>query len=297
MRYLKKVVTVFSVLTVFVVLLPLTTMTLLSFLGFRLEHEVGVYFVTSGTIPLIMLLGTATYLLVGFVISGVSLSTYLWLNPRSREIERFRSQLGDLMSVFISQAMAGSPIIEALKKTAEFVGPPASRYLETYVYLVTIGEDPLRAEAIVTRGLPKEVKLVFASVSQAMKSGGRYLEVLSQAEKYLRQLITLTDLRKNKLSEYKLVLVLSVVAYAFSAIVTLKLVTSMGASVKGIPLITGQININLLKSAYYISTLILTGITSVIISKAVEGHVIKSLKYTSMLTLLVTAMFVASELV
>lgn len=297
MRYLKKVVTVFSVLTVFVVLLPLTTMTLLSFLGFRLEHEVGVYFVTSGTIPLIMLLGTATYLLVGFVISGVSLSTYLWLNPRSREIERFRSQLGDLMSVFISQAMAGSPIIEALKKTAEFVGPPASRYLETYVYLVTIGEDPLRAEAIVTRGLPKEVKLVFASVSQAMKSGGRYLEVLSQAEKYLRQLITLTDLRKNKLSEYKLVLVLSVVAYAFSAIVTLKLVTSMGASVKGIPLITGQININLLKSAYYISTLILTGITSVIISKAVEGHVIKSLKYTSMLTLLVTAMFVVSELV
>lgn len=297
MSYLKRIIVVSLVLIVFVVLLPLATLTLLSFLGFTLEQEVRVGFITSDTIPLITLSGSTTYLLIGFIISGMTLSIYLWLNPRWEKIERLRSQLGDLISIFMSQTMAGLPIVDALKKTAEFVGPPASKYLETYAYLISSGEDPLRAEAVVTQGLPREVRLAFASVSQAVKSGGRYLEVLSQGEKYLRQLIKLTDLKKSKLSEYKLVLVLSIIAYAFSAIITLKLVASMGGGAKGIPIIAGQVNINLLKSAYYVSSLILTGITSVVMSKAIEGYIIKSLKYISMLTLLVTAMFVASELI
>ncbi|MEM4967289.1 MAG: hypothetical protein QXG13_03580, partial [Zestosphaera sp.] len=79
--------------------------------------------------------------------------------------------------------------------------------------------------------------------------------------------------------------------------VTLKLVVSMSASVRGIPIFVGQVNINLLKSAYYVSALILTGITSVIMSKAIEGYAIKSLKYISILTLVVTAMFLVSELI
>lgn len=296
MSYLKRLAVVFLVLIIFMVLLPLTTLTLTRSLGFVFD-EIKIDFIISNTIPLLMLSGNTTYLLIGFSISGIALAIYSWFNPKSREIEKFRSQLGDLVSVFMSHAMAGVPIIDALKKTAEFVGPPASEYIETYAYLISSGEDPLRAEVIVTRGLPKEIRLVFTSISQAMKSGGRYLEVLSQGEKYLRQLIKLTDLRKSRLSEYKLVLVLSVIAYAFSATVTLKLVASMGASVKGIPIFAGQVNINLLKSAYYVSALILTGITSVIMSKAIEGYAVKSLKYVSILTLIVTAMFVASELV
>ncbi len=296
MNYLKRSIIVFLVLTVFLVLLPLATLTLFSSLGFVFE-EVKVDFTISNTIPLLMLSGNTTYLLIGLSISGIALSAYSWFSPRSREIEKFRSQLGDLVSVFMSHAMAGVPIIDALKRTADFVGPPASEYLETYAHLVSSGEDPLKAETIVTRGLPKEIRLVFASISQAMKSGGRYLEVLSQGEKYLRQLIKLTDLRKSRLSEYKLVLVLSVIAYAFSAIVTLKLVVSMSASVRGVPIFVGQVNINLLKSAYYVSALILTGITSVIMSKAIEGYAIKSLKYISILTLVVTAMFLVSELI
>ncbi|MFN3267997.1 MAG: type II secretion system F family protein [Zestosphaera sp.] len=296
MSYLRRATIVFFVLTIFVVILPLVILSLLSSFGFVLG-EVKIDLTISGAIPLLMLSGTTTYLLIGFSISGVALSAYFWFNPRLRIIEKFRSQLGDLVSVFMSHAMAGVPIIDALRKTAEFVGSPASEYLETYAYLVSSGEDPLRAEAIVTRGLPKEVKLVFTSISQAVKSGGRYLEVLSQGEKYLRQLIKLSELRKSKLSEYKLILVLSVIAYAFSAIVTLKLIASMGASVRGVPIFAGQVNMDLLKSAYYVSSIILTGITSVIMSKAIEGYAVKSLKYVSILTLVVTTMFVVSEFI
>lgn len=296
MNHLKRFIISFLVLILFVTLLPLATLALLGSLGFVFE-EVRIDFTISNTIPLLVLSSNTTYLLIGFSISGVALVIYSWFNPKLREIERLRNQLGDLVSVFMFHVMAGVPIIDALKKTAEFVGPPASGYLETYAYLVSGGEDPLRAEAIVTRGLPKEVRLVFASISQAMKSGGRYLEVLSQGEKYLRQLIRLTDLRKSRLSEYKLVLILSVMAYTFSAIVTLKLVASMGAGSKGMPIFVGQVNIDLLKSAYYVSALILTCITSLIMSKAIEGYALKSLKYISALTLVVTAMFIASELI
>jgi len=294
---LKRIIIAFSTLLTFTTLLPLTTLEILRILGLTLDQEVGVYFTVSGTVPLIILSGNATYLFTGFIISGLTLSAYLLINPRLKEVEKLRNQLGDLMSVFRSHAMAGVPIIDSLKKTAELVGPPASKYLETYAHLVSIGEDPLRAETIVTHGLPKEVRLVFASITQAMKSGGRYLEVLSQGEEYLRQLTRLNDVRKSRLSEYKLILALSVVAYVFASIVTLKLVTSMGAGIKGMSILTTPTDIGMLKSAYYISALTLTGITSIIMSKAIEGYVAKSLKYVAVFTLIITAMFVGSELI
>ncbi|MEO3992941.1 MAG: hypothetical protein QN229_01320 [Desulfurococcaceae archaeon TW002] len=120
---------------------------------------------------------------------------------------------------------------------------------------------------------------------------------MSQDEKYLRELTKLGGLRKSKLYEYKLVLVLSVIAYAFSAVVTLKLIAFMGGSAGGVPIFAGQVSMDLLKSAYYVSVLFLIGITSVIMSKAIEGCAIKSLKYISILTLVVTTMFVVSELI
>lgn len=295
MSYLKRILMVFLIIS-FTALIPLVILTVLTSFGLVLG-EIRVEFIVSNNIPVILLSSNATYLLIGLTFSSVALLIYLWLNSRLRKVERLKSQLGDLVSVFTSQVMAGVPILDAIKKTAEFVGPPASEYLETYAYLVTSGEDPLRAEAIVTRGLPKEIRLVFTSISQAMKSGGRYLEVLSQGEKYLRQLIRLNDLRKSKLSEYKLVLILSVIAYAFSAIVTLKLVASIRTNVGGTPIFAGQVDINLLKSAYYISAIILTCITSIIMSKAIEGYVVKSLKYISILTLVLTMMFVVSEFI
>jgi len=297
MSYLRRVITVSATLTTFTVLLPLVTLAFLRSFNVVLDQEIGVSLLVFDTIPLIMLVGNTTYLLTGFVISGLSLSAYLWLNPRLRRMEKIKNQLGDLVSVFMSHVMAGVSIIDSLKKTAEFVGPPTSEYLETYAYLVSMGEDPLKAEAIIARELPKEIRLVFTSISQAMKSGGRYLEVLSQSEKYLRQLIKLTELRKSRLSEYKLVLILSVIAYTFSAIVTLKLVTSLGANIRGLPIPASQVSINTLKSAYYVSSLILTGITSIIMSKTIEGYAVKSLKYISILVLVVTAMFVGSELI
>jgi len=297
MSYMRRVITVFAVLVTFTTLLPLATLAFLGSLNIVPDQEIGVSLLVSDTIPLIMLVGNTTYLLAGFIISGLSLSVYLWLNPKLGRVEKIRNQLGDLVSVFMSHVMAGVPIIDSLKKTAEFVGPPTSEYLEIYAHLVSIGEDPLKAEAIVAHELPREVRLVFTSISQAMKSGGRYLEVLSQSEKYLRQLIKLTELRKSRLSEYKLVLILSVIAYTFSAIVTLKLVTSLGANIKGVPIPASQVSINTLKSAYYVSSLILTGITSIIMSKAIEGYAVKSLKYISILVLVVTAMFVGSELI
>jgi hypothetical protein len=88
-----------------------------------------------------------------------------------------------------------------------------------------------------------------------------------------------------------------VIAYVFASIVTLKLVTSMGAGIKGVPILTTPTDIGMLKSAYYISALTLTGITSIIMSKAIEGYVAKSLKYVAVFTLIITAMFVGSELI
>lgn len=287
-----------SVFLIFSLLLPLIFSAILKYCGFLVEPYEGIALsLVGGVVPLIILVGSATYLRVGLVLSGVTLSIYTLLSPAATKLEKLSNQLSDVVSVLSSHVKAGMPIIEALKKTASFIGPPISEYLEAYVYLITAGENPLRAEALVTKDLPREARLVFSSISQAIRSGGRYVEALSYSERYLRHFTRLSKLRKNKLAEYKVILVLSVIAYTFSGVVTIMLVSSISNSIARLPLITGQIDIEVLRSAYYISALILTAITSAITSKTIEGYAIKSLKYMSLLTLLVTAIFTASQLV
>ncbi|MEM2020851.1 MAG: type II secretion system F family protein [Zestosphaera sp.] len=295
MKGLRRIVYAISTLLLLSIVGPLVIPTILSYAGFLTPQQgVGFAFLTR-PVPLVVLINDITYLTVGLVVSGITLSTYIWLSPRISKVEKVRIQLSDVLGVFSTHIEAGVPVIEALRKTAEFTGAPISEYLEAYAYLITAGEDPLRAEAIVTQGLPREARLVFTSISQAIKSGGRYVEVLSHGEKYLRQLMKLGEMRRGRLAEYKLILLLSVLAYAFSAIVTFKLVGSISGNIAKLPLVFSQIDLELLRSTYYISALILTSITSVIVSKAIEGHFVKSLKYVSLLTLMVTAMFIGSQ--
>lgn len=280
------------------ILSPEIISVILKYCGFTAEPYEGIIFsLAGGVIPLIILVGSATYLRVGLLLSGVMLSIYILLSPASIKFEKLNRQLSDVVSILSSYVRAGMPIVEALKKTASFVGPPISEHLEAYVYLITTGENPLKAEALVTKNLPREARLVFSSISQAIRSGGRYVEAFSYSERYLRHFTRLSELRKNKLAEYKVILVLSVIAYAFSGVVTLMLVGSISGSISRLPLVAGLIDVEMLRSAYYISALILTAVTSVIMNKTIEGYAIKSLKYTSLLTLVVTAIFTGSQLI
>ncbi len=295
MKGLRRTVCVVSTFLLLTIVGPLIIPTLLSYAGLPIPQQGAGFTFSTKPVPLVVLVNDVTYLTVGLVVSGIALSTYIGLSPKVSKAEKIRTQLSDVLGVFLTHVEAGVPVIEALRRTAEFTGAPMSEYLEAYAYLITVGEDPLRAEAVVTQGLPREARLVFTSISQAIKSGGRYVEVLSHGEKYLRQLMKLSEMRRSRLAEYKLILLLSVLAYTFSAIITFKLVGSLSSSVTKPPLVFSLIDLELLRSTYYISALILTSITSVIVSKAVEGNVVKSLKYISLLTLMVTAMFIGSQ--
>lgn len=94
MSYMRRVITVFAVLVTFTTLLPLATLAFLGSLNIVPDQEIGVSLLVSDTIPLIMLVGNTTYLLAGFIISGLSLSVYLWLNPKLGRVEKIRNQLG-----------------------------------------------------------------------------------------------------------------------------------------------------------------------------------------------------------
>ncbi len=281
-------------------LLPLfvfpRTLFLLGYNGVELKLSVEITYV--GFIPSLVIKNPYSYVFIGALITSSSGAAYIALRQYAGVAKGLKKELLEFLSLIIAHVSSGSRLFEALEKAVpEVKEPTLKNYLEMFFRMVSLGEDPddiINKHAL--RKTPKEVRLVLTALSVAFKSGGAYVEVLRQTHEYLTQLLRLDMLRYSKLSEYKLVIVLSIIAYALSATITAGLLTSIYAS--SITLIGGEIvSVEVVKSAYYTSSIALTLLTSIIISKVIEDNVLKTFKYVALLFSLVTVIYVVSELI
>lgn len=263
------------------------------------ELKLLIEFNYIGSVPSILIEGLYSYVFIGSLIASSSGAIYMLLRHNVRTSKDFKKELLEFLSLTIAHVSSGSTLFEALKRvTPEVREPTLKNYLGLFSGMVSLGEDPedvLNKPAL--RKTPKEVRLVLAALSVAFKSGGAYMDVLKQTNEYLTQLLRLDMLRRSRLSEYKLVVTLSIIAYALSAVVTAGLLTSMLTSSNVLVGGGELIKVNVVKSAYYVSSIALASIASIIVSKVIEDNLLKTFKYIALLSSLVTAIYVVSELI
>jgi hypothetical protein len=99
------------------------------------------------------------------------------------------------------------------------------------------------------------------------------------------------ELRRARLEGYKAVLVLAILSYLMSSLVTTLLLSYITRMMLGTPLARAVIDLKYVLSLYYTSTIITTAITSIATSRIIYGEIATALKYTATLILLTTLVF------
>ncbi len=236
------------------------------------------------------------YLIIGMIISGASLSLYTYCSEKLAEEGVLKKQALELLSIVIAYVKAGSSMLDALEKSVEHIDKPLLDPLERFVEAVKLGAVPEEAYRGAFRHPPSEVGMVFSSIIIGMRSGGRYADILMQGENYLMQVLRMDELRRNRLADYKAIALLAVVAFAISAFVSLKLIEYVVAAPMMFPAVS-EISLELLKSSYYISALVVAVLSSIVIGRVVVGSIVASLKYVSFLTATIALIFTLYPLI
>ncbi len=236
---------------------------------------------TLGRIPLILPLTPSSIVASGMVLSGVSAAIYFLAADRYRHQVKLRQQILDLIPMVSAYARSAVPLVEALSRSLSLIEKPLRTYLERFVRLVMLGEDPGRAVEAVFRGVGSEVRVVLSSIVVAMTSGGRVAEVLEEAEHFVQQIARMDFLRESRLAEYKFIALLAVVAFAFTGIVIALLVASIPST-----RILGSYTINpdILRSCYYLATLVILAASSIIVSRIMSNSFVLAPRYVALLT-------------
>ncbi|MEM1533364.1 MAG: type II secretion system F family protein [Desulfurococcaceae archaeon] len=288
------------------ILLPLLLFALISlltpifiqyFMGEALTASFLVKLEESPLMPFpIPVLSQGAYLTIGMIISGASLSLYTYYSGKLTEERELKRQALELLSIVIAYVKAGSSMLDALEKSTRHIDRPLLDPLERFVEAVKLGAAPDEAYRKAFKNPPSEVEMVFSSITIGMKSGGQYADILMQGENYLMQVLRMDELRRSRLADYKAIVLLAVIAFAISALASLKLVEYIVTAPTILPAISG-VNLELIKSSYYISVLIIAVLSSVVIGRIVIGSVIASLKYISLLTAVTALIFTLYPLI
>lgn len=287
------------------ILLPLLLFALISLLTpILIQYLLGKALTTGFLVKLeksplmpfpIPVLSEGAYLTIGMFISGASLSLYTYYSGKLTEESELKRQALELLSVVIAYVKAGSSMLDALEKSTRHIGRPLLDPLERFVEAVKLGTAPDEAYRKAFKNSPSEVEMVFSSITIGMKSGGQYANILMQAENYLMQVLRMDELRRSRLADYKAIALLAVITFAISAFASLKLVEYI-VTAPTVFLVSG-VSLELLKSSYYISALIIAILSSIVIGRVVVGSVIASLKYLSFLTAVVALIFTLYPLI
>ncbi len=236
-----------------------------------------------------------TYLVFGLILSGLFLALYSALGPRVKEYGLLKRQTIDMISLVASYVRTGTPILSALEYSVKLVKKPLSDYIESYTNLVKIGEDPYQALDRVFEKAPREVRAIMTSIAVAMTSGGRVSEVLGEAERYVVQLNRMYELRNSRLSGYKVIIILAVVAFIAAGAVSVLLIDSMGSAMSNIA--KGQyVDIDFVISVYYLSSILLAVISSIVVARTVADSIVYSYRYIGLLIMVTTFIFVAIKI-
>ncbi|HID80515.1 MAG TPA: hypothetical protein EYP48_02225 [Ignisphaera sp.] len=257
--------------------------------------RVALYITPTYRFPILILQTPDTYLVLGFVISGIAMGVYMYLRAIYIEQSELRRQLLEFIPLLASYVRTGATMLHALESTLEIIKPPLSTYVERFVLLIKLGEDPVEAFRKVFGVVPREVRAIMNAVIIAMVSGGRVESVLEVAERYVEQIVRMDELRRHRLAEYKIILVLAVVAFAIAGIVVIKLIESIASMAATFP-VAYRISIDFLASGYFITSLFLIVISSIVMSRMITGSTVLAPKYISMLSMAVSLMYALREL-
>jgi hypothetical protein len=232
-----------------------------------------------------------SYTFTGFTIAFTLLTAYIFLRQGVMVRALLRKQVAELITVLTSYIRAGTPIVTALELSASIVESPMKEYVLRLSKLIQLGYNPFEAFETVFSDAPMDVRAILSSIPIGVESGGRVAEVLTAAEGFSFQLSRMEELRRARLEGYKAVLVLAILSYLMSSLVTTLLLSYIARMMLGTPLARAAIDLKYVLSLYYISTIITTAITSIATSRIIHGEIATALKYTATLILLATLVF------
>lgn len=224
-------------------------------------------------------------LLFSLVVTGLSLSSYYYLKGRLSRYEKLRRQVVEFLPIVASLAQTRTTTVEVLKMAANLMEDPLRTYLLRMVHLITLGEDPETASKRVAQDAPVEVKAVFDAVAIGAKSGGRFGEVLERSNEYFMEVLRMERAVKDRLSEYKMIALLASLTFIAASVVALKLISSIVSGIGSLPS-ASQVNVGVLESALFITSVIVSLMSSLVVGKVIEGHTLKALKYIGITMLL-----------
>lgn len=257
-----------------------------------------VFSVKMAYIPVPVFLTPDSYAFPGFAMASAFLTGYTLLRQRVSLRTLLRKQVAELVTVLASYIKTGVPVAVALELSANAVEEPMKSYAFRVAKLIRLGHSPFDVFETVFSDVPRDVKVLLSSIPIGVESGGRVAEVLTSAERFSFQLSRMEELRKARLEGYKSILILAVLAYMVSALVTTLLLSYIAKMALATPIAKAAIDLDYVLSLYYISTLIISVITSIAVSRVVYGEVILALKYSAFLTILTTLFFsIASALI
>lgn len=242
-------------------------------------------------LPVPIFITPDSYTFVGFFISGAAAILYLLYRDGVRLRRMLRKQIAPLLTLTSSYTRTGMPVLDALHEAGKALGEPLYSYVARFVELVKLGYDPEKSFEECLSTLPRDVRAPLAAISVAISSGGRVVDTLSAAEEYVLHMTRLEELRRSRLEGYKVVLILAVVAFTISAVLSLTIVSYISRTLNLYGLMGRSFSIPLISTMYYIPSMFIVITSSIAISRIVYGETAVALKYISILSPIVSIVF------
>ena len=232
-------------------------------------------------IPVLVDKGTMTRVMFAAILSLLPLSLYA--GRRFREIREYEEQLVSLLLTLPGMLAAAASTADALARAARVLRPPFSRVVEkaARLYRVTGDLEGALQQSLADDSVPGGVRVAASSIAVAAKAGGRVHEVFSRLASYLEASRRLVRIAEARLSEYKMIAVLAVLAYAATAGSTVALVSK--ASNVNLPGMTVRIDLGLLTGLFFYSLITVTAGSAMVIARVIYGYTPLAAKYMLLL--------------
>ncbi len=270
-------------------ILPLLS-NIIGFTVFRGLHGIQIY-IGVVVIPIPIFVSPDSYTFVGFFISSLTAILYLLHRDSIRMRRALRRQITSLTTLTASYARTGMPVLEALNESSKVLGEPLHRYVARFVELIKLGyslEDSFEESF---SSFPGDVRVPLAAIAIAIGSGGRIAEILSAAERYTLYMSRLEEFRKSRLEGYKAVLILAIIAFTVSTILSLTIISYISKTLYATGIMGRSLNLPLISTMYYIPAMLIVITSSIAISRIVYGETTIAFKYTSILSPIISTVF------
>ncbi len=241
--------------------------------------SIGICTISVGISPQGLPVISKGFMLVfSLIVVGLTLSIYYYLRERIQYYIKLRRQIIEFLPIAASLAQTKTTTTEILRMAANLMEDPLRTLLLRMIHLITLGEDPEEAAKKITEGAPVEVKAVFDAIAIGAKSGGHFSEVLERSNEYFMEVLRMERSVKDKLSEYKAIALLASITFTAASIVALKLISSVVAGIGILPS-ASQVDVSVMESALFITSVVISIMASLVIGKVIEGSTLKSMRY------------------